>query len=171
MQVVTNTCCAWAKANCLNWNPLKSQLLRMITQVTEKQGHPTRHEQNNVPAHSVVLDNVSVTCSDGADYLGLRINKRRGLICKDMSDMKAKGTAAVFNLTTQKWFSLCLNPKFLINLYDTSTLHVCAYCISLWQLTVVNGRETAIDSRGWHPGDDLPKGTTEVEINCTIGQI
>lgn len=35
MQAISDTCCTWAEANGLNWNPQKSQLLRMIMRARE----------------------------------------------------------------------------------------------------------------------------------------
>lgn len=49
----------------------------------------------------------------------MRINTNRGLICKRPKSLLEKGKLAVFKMSQEKWFSICLPPKHLPNIYDT----------------------------------------------------
>lgn len=61
------------------------------------------------------------------EYLGLRVDTVRGLISKDIQDLKTRGLAAVHTLLNHMWFSLGLDPKFISTLYDTYVRSIISY--------------------------------------------
>lgn len=115
MQVIVDTFCEWAKSNGLNWNPLKSQFLRMITQLIESQESDSLIERIYESKESVVTNNKVVDFSSKADYQGLQVNTVKYFIFKNVTDLNKNGRTAVFMMMVQKWFSLILNPNFLDN--------------------------------------------------------
>lgn len=75
MQEIATECCRWARANGLNWNPEKSQLLRILLQPNRSQQTGNQlsddiqqHQQHN-GKQSVELDGKIVEGAEEADYL------------------------------------------------------------------------------------------------------
>lgn len=131
MQVIANACCRWAKTNGLQWNPEKSQLLRMILQLRMEQAEgSTIHETANTQGNDrleVSLDNKTISPSEEADYLGMKINIRRGFVCKDPAVILAKGKGIVMMISKEKWFSLNLHPKQIANIYEKYVFSLLLY--------------------------------------------
>lgn len=90
----------------------------------------------------IKLAGIDVHISIMADYLGLRVHSSRGLICKDVELLKAKGCAALYMMTGEKWFSLQLQPKRISNLYETHVRSTLLYGTEI--LTVVEQRPVAV---------------------------
>lgn len=134
MQLISDECCAWAKQNGLNWNPLKSKLLKMLEYLRESDQQHTVREQEHEPTQVVVLDSVEIKCCSMAEYLGLCIDSKRGLMSKNVGDLNARCMAAVHTLLGQKWFSLGLHPKFFATLYDTYVRSIILYGSELLSL-------------------------------------
>lgn len=144
MQQIADECCKWANENGLRWNPLKSQLIILLLELRARrtgeiqgdtqtnagtgpntQSNETTSIQEGESAsgtgHGAVvkLDEKMVKGSEVADYLGLRVHNRRGLICKEPNALQEKGIQATFMISKEKWFSLSQHPRFLSNIYDT----------------------------------------------------
>lgn len=105
--------------NGLEWNPLKSQLLRMLLNVQPTQHTTTNTTKTDIKTDTVRLNEAVVKSCEEADYLGLIINTRRGFICKDAEVLRNKGKTATMLITKEKCFSLTLHPKYFVNIYLT----------------------------------------------------
>lgn len=116
---------AWAKRNGLRWSPEKSQLLRLVRQLVNAQKHAEleRQKENQV----ITLDGTRVPGSEMAEYLGLRISTTRGVISKNTKELLTKGKAAIFLMTSEKWFSLSIPPRHMANMFATHVLSIVTY--------------------------------------------
>lgn len=60
---------------------------------TDGNHNPKLSTTNHLPTPSstVTLDGTQVKCCKDSEYLGMRINNTRGIICKDPKDLLPKG--------------------------------------------------------------------------------
>lgn len=142
MKEIAEFCCKWAADNGLNWNPLKSKLLKMFSQAYEThtkigpsqqgthQGERTGHQEPTEAADSedeITLDGKVISRSEEADYLGLVINTRRGFVCKPTTDLLNKGRGTILMISKERWFSLKLKPRHIANIYNTYVRSILLY--------------------------------------------
>lgn len=130
MQAIADACCKWARENGFNWNPIKSQLIRILhnmhtrEQLLTTNQPPTvtqaRDEQNQAVNNmdSVTLDGTTVQSSEVADYLGMRVSNS-GFVSRDINTLAKKGTEAIMIINREEWFSLKMHPKHISGIYDT----------------------------------------------------
>lgn len=126
MQAITDTCCAWARKNNLRLNPKKSQLLRMIMAIRAEQQRTVTAGKTETGEQQIKLDGTRVQGSDEADYLGMKISTKRGVVCEDGTELITKGKAWIAMISSEKWFYLSLQPNFLAKIYETQfRVHCC----------------------------------------------
>lgn len=67
MQLIADTCREWVRKNGLNWNPSKSQFLRMIAQALETQETTQRQTHTPLAKQNITLDGTRIEESMEAD--------------------------------------------------------------------------------------------------------
>lgn len=144
MQVIADTCFTWARENGLNWNPLKSQFLKLLMRLQntpdgmdaeqEERGRQmTQQVMQSIAGvddevgSTVILAGEEVKISQEVDYLGLMVHTERVFICKDIVDMRNRVLGAIHIITKETWFSMNLHPKFIANLYETHVRSILVY--------------------------------------------
>lgn len=102
LQISLTACFGWAALNHLAWNPAKSQILDV---------HPSDEERE-----AVYLGAVQLQWAEIVEYLGLRLTKE-GFLGKDPALVEEKGNAALHMLTSEVWFDLNVEPKYIAREY------------------------------------------------------
>lgn len=117
LQIVLGAFEAWAERNGLHWNPIKSQVLQL-------------EQEPGVEEVSVTLDGTQLKVYSKVAYLGLQLTRDR-FRRKEHSELTSKGTAAVYMLLSETWFSLELSLKHIARAYQTYVRSMLTYVVEL----------------------------------------
>lgn len=113
LQKLLDIYACWAARNGLNWNPTKSQVMRL--------GPPDTTQDTTVKLNGTVL-----TLTEEVDYLGL-ILTREGFKGKDKKELLEKCTGALQMLINEPSFDLSLHPKHIAQAYRTYVRSIMLY--------------------------------------------
>lgn len=88
--------------------------------------------------------------------MGMMINIRRGFVCKDPATLLARGRGIVMMISKEKWFSLSLHPKHVVNIYETYVRSILMYVSEL------------LTEQERQPLEEVDTGLIKLFIKCLL---
>lgn len=105
LQILLDACHEWATQNKLKWNPRKSQILCMSVDA-------------DLMTTEVNLGGSPLKWVNEVEYLGLRLS-REGFLGKKPSEVEKNRKDALQLLMNEGWFTLDIEPKHIINEFNS----------------------------------------------------